>query len=88
MKTQAGAFFPQNTRIILIDPRLAESLRHGGGEIRKGGAWPINHRDWKGLGDLSPFLPTMEALQIVGSHDPDEANMRIFAFTLASVLAV
>ena len=26
--------------------------------------------------DLAPFLPTVKGAQIVGSHDPDEANAR------------
>src|SRR5262245_4581814 len=63
----------------LGDARARQRLAGGAGTGVEAGSESVDHRDRHHGGDATPSLPAVEAAQIVGAHDPDEAHARAVA---------
>ena len=68
----------QDPGIAFIETRMRESLRRLGAP--PGRARPVDHGDRHLVCDADPILPAMKLAEIIGSHQPDEANARAARF--------
>ena len=76
-KTQAGGEARQESRLAphstCATASAAAAREWVAFRVQPG---PVDDRDRHHPGDLAPAPPAMEAREVVGAHDPDEAHAR------------
>lgn len=67
----------QNTCIGFIDTLVAERPCSGRRQKRQGSTRPVYDSNRQACSNVPPPLPSMERLETICPHDPDEVNARI-----------